>query len=104
MDELYGLYHIDNRVTIRCGVIKVIRGYKMDIVDTLGVMAGIISAVAFLPQVIKVWRTQSTTAISSGMYTLYCIGLLLWGIHNRVYSMLQEPYCQYTKKLLDKLS
>ena len=53
----------------------------MNLVDTLGIAAGFISTLAFLPQVIKVCRTQSTKGISLGMYLLYTLGLLLWAIY-----------------------
>ncbi len=53
----------------------------MSLADFLGVLAGFISTIAFLPQTLKVWRTQSTRGISKGMYVLYCLGLVLWGIY-----------------------
>ena len=53
----------------------------MNFVDTLGIIAGFVSTVAFLPQVMKVCRTQSTKGISLGMYILYSLGLILWGIY-----------------------
>jgi MtN3 and saliva related transmembrane protein len=53
----------------------------MDMIDTLGMMAGIISSIALLPQAMKVKRTQSTSAISASMYMLYCLGLVLWGVY-----------------------
>ena len=53
----------------------------MNLVDTLGIAAGFVSTLAFLPQVIKICRTQSTKGISLGMYILYSLGLILWGIY-----------------------
>lgn len=53
----------------------------MNLVDTLGITAGFVSTLAFLPQVIKICRTQSTKGISLGMYILYSLGLILWGIY-----------------------
>ncbi len=47
--------------------------------DMLGAVAGFVSTLSFLPQVLKVWRTRSTRGISTGMYALYCFSLLLWG-------------------------
>jgi len=47
----------------------------------LGTVAGVVSTLAFLPQVFKIWRTQSTKDISLGMYSLYSLGLLLWGLY-----------------------
>lgn len=53
----------------------------MTLADTLGMAAGFVSTVAFLPQALKVWRTRSTRGISTGMYALYCLSLVLWGIY-----------------------
>ena len=53
----------------------------MNLVDTLGIAAGFVSTLAFLPQVMKICRTQSTKGISLGMYVLYSLGLILWGIY-----------------------
>lgn len=53
----------------------------MTLADTLGMAAGFVSTVAFLPQSLKVWRTRSTRGISTGMYALYCLSLVLWGIY-----------------------
>jgi MtN3 and saliva related transmembrane protein len=53
----------------------------MTLANFFGVLAGFVSTIAFLPQALKVWRAQSTRGISKGMYVLYCLGLLLWGIY-----------------------
>ena len=53
----------------------------MDFIPMLGTVAGVVSTLAFLPQVFKIWRTQSTKDISLGMYSLYSLGLLLWGLY-----------------------
>ncbi len=50
-------------------------------IELLGLLAGFISTLSFLPQVHKVWKTQSTQGISLGMYIIYFLGLLLWGIY-----------------------
>ena len=47
----------------------------------LGTAAGVVSTIAFLPQVFKIWQTQSTKDISLGMYSLYSLGLVLWGLY-----------------------
>ncbi len=50
----------------------------MDISNTLGLIAGIFTTAAFVPQVVKIWRTRSTDDISLGMFSLFNVGLLLW--------------------------
>jgi len=54
--------------------------------DWIGTLAGILTTCAFLPQVLKVWRTRSVTDISLGMYVLFITGVVLWivyGLHIR---------------------
>jgi MtN3 and saliva related transmembrane protein len=53
----------------------------MDWIPMLGTAAGVVSTLSFLPQVFKIWRTQSTKDISLGMYSLYSLGLVLWGFY-----------------------
>jgi len=50
----------------------------MDSINILGLAAGTLTTVAFLPQLIKVWKTRSTQDISLIMYIVICIGILLW--------------------------
>ena len=44
-------------------------------------MAGICTTGAFLPQVIRTWRTRSTDDISLGMVLLTVFGLVLWLVY-----------------------
>ncbi len=46
--------------------------------EIIGFVAGSCSVIAFLPQVIKVWRTRSVQDLSLCMYVVLCIGLSLW--------------------------
>jgi MtN3 and saliva related transmembrane protein len=45
---------------------------------TLGYLAGILTTLAFVPQVLRVWRTRSAHDISGAMYALFIAGLALW--------------------------
>ncbi len=47
----------------------------------LGYIAGFFTTIAFLPQVIKVWRTKSTKDISIWMFLIFTTGVLLWLIY-----------------------
>lgn len=49
--------------------------------DLIGAIAGTLTTVAFLPQVIKTWRTRSTADISTAMFVLFCSGVALWLIY-----------------------
>ena len=44
----------------------------------IGLLAGLCTTTAFIPQVVKTWRTHSTADISLGMYLIYETGNLLW--------------------------
>ena len=58
----------------------------MSAVTILGLAAGCCSTLAFLPQVIKTWRTRSTHDISLGMFLMLSGGMLLW----LLYGILQD--------------
>ncbi len=53
----------------------------MNLVTILGLLAGSLTTIAFLPQVIKTWRTRSTKDISLEMFAIFCSGVLLWIIY-----------------------
>ncbi|MDA8095018.1 MAG: SemiSWEET transporter [Betaproteobacteria bacterium] len=46
--------------------------------DWLGLTAGTLTTVSFIPQVLKTWRSRSTHDISLGMFLLFSLGVLLW--------------------------
>jgi MtN3 and saliva related transmembrane protein len=50
-------------------------------ISVIGSVAGISTTGAFLPQVIRTWRTRSTHDISLGMFALTTFGLVLWLIY-----------------------
>jgi MtN3 and saliva related transmembrane protein len=51
---------------------------SIDAVNILGLVAGSLTTVSFVPQVIKTWRTRSAKDISWGMFLLFSSGVLLW--------------------------
>ena len=50
----------------------------MDNTTLTGLMAGTLTTVSFLPQVIKTWKSKSARDISMGMFVAFCLGILLW--------------------------
>jgi MtN3 and saliva related transmembrane protein len=44
----------------------------------LGFAAGFCTTLAFVPQVIRTWRTRSTEDISLGMFVIFVLGVVLW--------------------------
>ncbi len=53
----------------------------MNVIQVLGLMAGSLTTAAFLPQVIKTWKSRSAKDLSLGMFSLFCLGVLLWLIY-----------------------
>ncbi|MBL1055107.1 SemiSWEET family sugar transporter [Ligilactobacillus agilis] len=47
----------------------------------IGTIAGILTTLAFVPQVIKVVKTKDTAALSLGMYSIQVLGITLWLIY-----------------------
>lgn len=50
----------------------------------IGTIAGILTTLSFVTQVIKVLQTKDTKAISLGMYLMSVIGIFLWMVHGYV--------------------
>ena len=50
-------------------------------IDILGLVAGTLTTVAFVPQLVKVWRSKSAKDISYIMFILFIIGIILWEIY-----------------------
>ena len=53
----------------------------MNYVTIIGLAAAILSSIAFVPQVIKIWKTKSAKDISLGMFVIFCTGLILWLVY-----------------------
>lgn len=48
------------------------------ITTTIGLLAAFSTTMAFLPQVVKIWRTKSVEDLSFGMFGLFTLGIILW--------------------------
>ena len=53
----------------------------MDSTTLLGFIGGALTTISFLPQVIKTWKTRSTSDVSLWMFLLLCIGIIIWIIY-----------------------
>lgn len=53
----------------------------MTLTTAIGLLAGLTTTGAFLPQIIKTIKTKDTKSISLGMYIVYIIGVLIWFIY-----------------------
>ena len=50
----------------------------MSYLTSLGLTAGFCTTIAFIPQVLKTWRTRSAKDLSLAMFVVYLTGILLW--------------------------
>lgn len=60
----------------------------MDWINIVGITAGTLSAITFLPQVIKTWRMKAAGELSLMMILLITSGVSLWIL----YGLLLENY------------
>lgn len=49
--------------------------------DTLGLIAGALTSISFLPKVIKTWRSGSARDLSLSMFGIFSLGVTLWLIY-----------------------
>lgn len=52
-----------------------------EFVDIVGLVAGTLTTIAFLPQLYKTWISKSAKDVSSVMMITFCIGVFLWLIY-----------------------
>jgi len=53
-------------------------------ITLIGLAAAFCTTVAFLPQVIKTWRTRSTKDISLTMFLVFTTGIFLWLVYGLI--------------------
>jgi MtN3 and saliva related transmembrane protein len=58
-----------------------LKNFAMTAIDILGMTAGCISSITFLPQVIKTWKTKSAADISLLMFTFATISVIMWLVY-----------------------
>lgn len=52
-----------------------------DWIEGLGLLAGLQTTVAFLPQALKVWRTKSAEDVSLATFLIFCSGVACWLVY-----------------------
>ena len=50
----------------------------MDIIVIVGYLAGTLTTISFIPQVVRAWRLKETRDLSLAMLVLFAAGILLW--------------------------
>ena len=53
----------------------------MEWTEVLGLVAGVCTTVAVIPQIRKAWKTKKTEDVSPGMFIVLLIGLSLWVVY-----------------------
>jgi len=53
----------------------------MDSATLVGYLAGFLTTVAFVPQVLKTWKSKSASDLSLGMFSVFSLGVLCWLIY-----------------------
>ena len=51
------------------------------LIDGIGLIAGLLTTTAFIPQVWKIYRTKSGKDVSGRMFSLLSAGIVLWLIY-----------------------
>lgn len=50
-------------------------------INLLGLIAGTLTTIAFLPQLLKTWKSKSAKDVSLVMMITFCSGIFLWIIY-----------------------
>ncbi|MBD2124151.1 SemiSWEET transporter [Trichocoleus sp. FACHB-262] len=53
----------------------------MEFTTTLGLIAGSLTTIAYLPQLIKTWKSKSADDLSWSMLITLCVGIVLWLVY-----------------------
>lgn len=53
----------------------------MNSITILGLFAGALTTIAFLPQLIKTWKSKSAKDVSLGTLAIFSLGVFLWLIY-----------------------
>ena len=54
---------------------------EFNYITTLGLIAGVLTTIAHLPQLIKTWQTKSAHDLSWSMLIVLCAGIILWLVY-----------------------
>lgn len=53
-----------------------------------GYLAGFLTTVSFIPQVLKTWKSKSASDLSIGMFSIFSTGVMLWLVYG---FLINEP-------------
>jgi len=58
----------------------------MEGLTLLGLVAGGLTTLSFVPQVRKIWKTKSAEDVSLLMFAAFCVGVSLWLVYGFIKS------------------
>lgn len=53
----------------------------LDHIELLGFAAAFLTTIAFIPQVVQVWKSKSTDGLSLTTYLIFVTGVFLWFLY-----------------------
>ena len=53
----------------------------MDITTLIGIVAGVCTTIAVVPQIYKTWKTKKVMDVSIGMFIVLILGVALWTVY-----------------------
>lgn len=54
---------------------------EFDVTEIIGLIAGTLTTIAFVPQVVQLWRSRQAGDINLVTFSLFCVGVFLWMIY-----------------------
>jgi len=54
---------------------------ELDSLTILGLIAGALTTIAYVPQLVKTWRSKSAGDLSWSMLVTLCTGIILWLVY-----------------------
>ena len=60
----------------------------METSSLIGFVAGLLTTIAFIPQVTKIWKTRSARDVSLPAFATFTVGVALWTLYGFI---VQEP-------------
>ncbi|GGK40132.1 MULTISPECIES: SemiSWEET family sugar transporter [Flavobacteriaceae] len=63
----------------------------IDAYEIIGLVAAVLTTTAFVPQVVKAWKSKNTESLSLPMFIIFFVGIILWllyGIHLNSFAMI----------------
>ena len=60
----------------------------MSTTTMVGFLAGFLTTISFLPQVVKIWKSRAASDLSLGMFSVFSVGVVFWLVYG---FLIQEP-------------